>query len=310
LFHLRDCGPSHILVFAPTRSGKGVGIVIPTLLAWPHSALIHDLKGENWALTSGARQRMGQICLKYAPGSPDEDGARFNPLAEVRLRTPHEIREVRNIAQMIMDPNGKGLPDHWLRAGVEGFTGFTLAQLYDNRDPTLSGIEARLSDPAQPINQTLEKIMTTVHDPDGSMGWKDSQGNPSKTHPVVARAMRSLLDKSDNERSGVISEIKGFLELYRDPVIATNTAISDFRIEDLMNHRRPVGLTATHGNSGGPVFSIASGRVFGVLQRGVADRTGGLIHGLTKAEPVYPILAANLIEAIRKTPPGSPVQPY
>jgi type IV secretion system protein VirD4 len=64
-------------------------------------------------------------------------------LAEVRLRTPHEIRDVRNIAQMIMDPNGKGLPDHWLRAGVEGFTGFTLAQLYEGRDPTLSGIEAR-----------------------------------------------------------------------------------------------------------------------------------------------------------------------
>ena len=99
-FYLRDCGPSHILVFAPTRSGKGVGIVIPTLLTWPHSALIHDLKGENWALTSGARQRMGQICLKYAPASSDEDGARFNPLAEVRLRTPHEIRDVRNIAQM------------------------------------------------------------------------------------------------------------------------------------------------------------------------------------------------------------------
>jgi type IV secretion system protein VirD4 len=54
--------------------------------------------------------------------------------------------------------------------------------------------------------------------------------------------MRSLLDKSDNERSGVISEIKGFLELYRDPVIAANTAMSDFRIEDLMNHRRPVSL--------------------------------------------------------------------
>jgi S1-C subfamily serine protease len=69
-------------------------------------------------------------------------------------------------------------------------------------------------------------------------------------------------------------------------------------------------LTATHGNSGGPVFSIASGRVFGVLQRGVADRKGGLIHGLTKAEPVYPVLDADLIDAMRKAPPGTPVQPY
>jgi type IV secretion system protein VirD4 len=128
--------------------------------------------------------------LKYAPASPEDEGARFNPLAEVRLRTPHEIGDVRNIVQMIMDPNVKGLPDHWLRAGVEGFTGFTLAQLCEGHDPTLSGIEARLSDPDQPINQALEQIMNAVHDPDGSMGWNDSQGKPTKTHPAIARSMR------------------------------------------------------------------------------------------------------------------------
>ncbi len=282
-FYLRDCGPSHILVFAPTRSGKGVGIVVPTLLMWPHSALIHDLKGENWALTAGARKRMGQICLKYAPASHEDDGARFNPLAEVRLRSPNEIQDVRNIAQMIMDPNGKGLPDHWLRAGVEGFTGFTLAQLYEGRDPTLSGIEARLSDPAQPINQTLEQIMNTVHDPDGSMGWKDSQGNPTKTHPVVARAMRSLLDKSDNERSGVISEIKGFLELYRDPVIALNTATSDFRIEDLMNHRRPVSLyvvvSLAHKDSLRPLIRLMLSQILHRLTERLEYRAGRAMTG-------------------------------
>src|SRR5208337_2189187 len=102
---LRDTGPGHVLVFAPTRSGKGAGVVVPTLLTWPQSALIHDLKGENWALSAGARKRMGQICLKYAPASHEDDGARFNPLAEVRLRSPNEIQDVRNIAQMIMDPN-------------------------------------------------------------------------------------------------------------------------------------------------------------------------------------------------------------
>jgi type IV secretion system protein VirD4 len=58
-----------------------VGIVIPTLLSWPHSVLIHDLKGENWALTAGARKRMGQLCLKFAPASAESDGARYNPLA-------------------------------------------------------------------------------------------------------------------------------------------------------------------------------------------------------------------------------------
>jgi type IV secretion system protein VirD4 len=64
---LRDTGPGHVLVFAPTRSGKGAGVVVPTLLTWPHSALIHDLKGENWALTAGWRKQMGHVCLKFDP---------------------------------------------------------------------------------------------------------------------------------------------------------------------------------------------------------------------------------------------------
>ncbi|MCB0068373.1 MAG: type IV secretory system conjugative DNA transfer family protein, partial [Caldilineaceae bacterium] len=48
--YLRHDGPEHVMCFAPTRSGKGVGLVIPTLLTWPHSAVIHDIKGENWQL--------------------------------------------------------------------------------------------------------------------------------------------------------------------------------------------------------------------------------------------------------------------
>src|SRR5690606_37328561 len=55
--YLRHEGPEHVLTFAPTRSGKGVGLVVPTLLSWPASAVIHDIKGENWQLTAGWRAR-------------------------------------------------------------------------------------------------------------------------------------------------------------------------------------------------------------------------------------------------------------
>src|SRR5713226_1472054 len=241
-WHIRDCGRTHVLVFAPTQSGKGRGIVIPTLLTWPHSVIVHDLKGENWALTAGARSRLGHLCLKFEPTSPEEGLARFNPLAEVRLRTPHEIRDIHNIVRMVLDPNGAGLPDHWERAGGAALAGFIIHQLYEGRDPTLSGIDMLLSDPAQTMQQTLEQIMSAEHDPSGSLGWRDSRGNPTKTHPVAARAMRSLLNKAEKERSSVISEITEVLPLYRDPVIAANTRVSDFRITDLMNHRHPVSL--------------------------------------------------------------------
>ncbi len=281
--YIRDCGPAHVLVFAPTRSGKGVGIVVPTLLTWPHSVLVHDLKGENWALTSGARKRMGQLCLKFAPASHESDNARYNPLSEVRLRTPNEIRDVRNIVQMIIDPDGKGLPDHWSREGSAFLTGMILDQLYTGRDKTLSGLEGRLCDPGQPIDDTMQQIMRGEHDPSAVLGWCDSRGVATKTHPIIARAMRSMLDKSPNERSGVISEVKGFLELYRDPVIAANTAVSDFRITDLMNHQRPVSLyivvPLAHKNSLKPVIRLMLGQILHRLTEHLEFRNGRAVTG-------------------------------
>src|SRR5262245_32156197 len=67
--YLRHDGPEHVLAMAPTRSGKGVGLVLPTLLTWPGSAVIHDIKGENWELTAGWRAQFSH-CLLFDPTSP------------------------------------------------------------------------------------------------------------------------------------------------------------------------------------------------------------------------------------------------
>ena len=61
--YLRHDGPEHVMCFAPTPSGKGVGLVIPTLLTWPHSAVVHGIKGENWQLTAGWRSRFSHCLL-------------------------------------------------------------------------------------------------------------------------------------------------------------------------------------------------------------------------------------------------------
>ncbi len=184
---------------------------------------------------------------------------------------------------MIIDPDGKGLPDHWSREGSAFLTGMILDQLYAGRDKTLSGLEARLCDPGQPIDDTMQQIMRAEHDPSGSLGWTDSRGIPTRTHPIIARAMRSMLDKSPNERSGVISEVKGFLELYRDPVIAANTAVSDFRITDLMNHERPVSLyiavPLAHKNSLKPVIRLMLGQILHRLTEHLEFRNGRAVTG-------------------------------
>ena len=98
--YLRHDGPEHVMAFAPTRSGKGVGLVVPTLLGWTGSAVIHDIKGENWLLTAGWRARFSH-CLLFNP--TDARSARYNPLLEVR-RGADEVRDVQNIADILVDP--------------------------------------------------------------------------------------------------------------------------------------------------------------------------------------------------------------
>ena len=86
----------------PTRSGKGVGLVVPTLLSWTGSTVVHDIKGENWTLTAGWRARFSH-CLLFNP--TDARSARYNPLLEVR-RGADEVRDVQNIADILVDPEG------------------------------------------------------------------------------------------------------------------------------------------------------------------------------------------------------------
>jgi type IV secretory system conjugative DNA transfer VirD4/TraG family protein len=94
--YLRHDGPKHVLCFAPTRSGKGVGLVVPTLLTWPGSCIVHDIKGENWTLTSGFRAQHGRMLL-YDP--TNAKSVAYNPLLEVRRRES-EVRDVQNVADV------------------------------------------------------------------------------------------------------------------------------------------------------------------------------------------------------------------
>jgi type IV secretion system protein VirD4 len=152
------------------------------------------------------------------------------------------VRDVQNIVRLLLDPEGKGLPEHWDRAGSEAFEAFILHCLYEGRQPTLAGVTNLLFDPARKVNETVECLMRAEHDPTGALNWRDAHGNPTRTHQLVAGGMRSLLEMAEKERASVISQVKGFLGLYRDPVVAANTAVSDFHIDDLVNHRRPLSL--------------------------------------------------------------------
>jgi type IV secretion system protein VirD4 len=225
--YLRHDGPEHVLCFAPTRSGKGVGLVVPTLLTWPGSCIVHDIKGENWTLTSGFRSRHGRVLL-FDP--TNAKSAAYNPLLEVR-RGEWEVRDVQNVADVLVDPEGSlERRNHWEKTSHALLVGAILHVLYAEPDKTLAGVASFLSDPKRPIEVTLRAMMTTAH-----LG----EAGP---HPVIASAARELLNKSENERSGVLSTAMSFLGLYRDPVVAKVTRHCDWRIRDLVEGDRPTTL--------------------------------------------------------------------
>ncbi|MCC7002659.1 MAG: type IV secretory system conjugative DNA transfer family protein [Gemmatimonadaceae bacterium] len=244
--YLRHDGPEHVLAFAPTRSGKGVGLVIPTLLAWSESAVIYDIKGENWAKTAGFRRSRGHLCLKFSPVEVG-NGSRFNPLNEVRIGTERDVSDAQNVADMIVR-TGEDSPQerYWQDAAASLTTGIVLHVCYaaaaEGRVASLADLVCAYTQPGQTFRETLEELENYPHDPAYKHKWQTRSGERTATHNVVREKIREMLDKEDKDFSGVLSTAKTALSVYSDPLVARNTSGSDFTINDLVNHERPVSV--------------------------------------------------------------------
>jgi len=232
--YLKHNGLEHVLCYAPTRSGKGVGLVIPTLLSWGHSAVITDLKGELWSVTAGWRKaHAGNKVIRFDPASP-KGSACWNPLDEIRMHDGLEVGDVQNLATLIVDPDGKGLRDHWQKTSQALLVGVILHTLYKSGNEsaiaaTLPLVDSILSDPERDIGELWMEMATYPH-------------VNGENHPVVGASARDMLDRPSEEAGSVLSTAKSYLSLYRDPLVAKNISRSDFAIRDLMHNASPVSL--------------------------------------------------------------------
>ena len=265
---MRDDTDRHFALFAPTRGGKGIGIIIPTCLTWTQSLVVNDPKGELYDNTAGFRKFMGQRIFKFDPICNDGTSARINVLDFVRLKTDFEVADAQNIAKMVCDPQGVGLDtgsdsDHWRKTAYSFLTGVILHLLYkydaereahelDNRSristrPNMAGVDDFLSNPASgdeknPDMALYSEMKNFEHDPMLVRGWYDAQNRRSATCPEAAKAGQDMASRPDGERGSVLSSVKSYLDLYRDPTIARNTATSDFSFEDLMYAKQAATL--------------------------------------------------------------------
>ncbi len=217
---LRHDGPEHILLIAPTRGGKGVGLVIPTLLSWAESVVVFDPKGENWHISSGYRAGLGR-CLRFDPTS--RDTTCFNPLMEIR-KGDLEVKDAQNIADIIVDPDGRlDTRNHWQNAAHSLLVGSILYVIYDWQRKSLAGVVEFLTRPQHTFEQALEMMAASNHE-------------------VVKSVAQEMLNKHVEERSGVLSTAISLLSIFRDPLVAHATDSHDFSASSLKSAEQKTSL--------------------------------------------------------------------
>lgn len=242
LYYLRHNGPEHTIAFAPTRSGKGVCLVLPTLLSWAESALIIDIKGELWALTAGWRKKYAHNkVLKFDPTCTDGSGVKFNILEEIRLNTIHEIKDAQNIAINLVfkgetpSQQSQGNSAYFKSEATSFLTGAILYALHNAQQenqpcPSLSGLYKFINSLDCSIDELLEEMKSCEY------------AIAQDTLDIIQSIAQSMQNKAAQELSGVIGTSVEALNLYIDPIIALNTSKSEFRIKDIMNNENPISL--------------------------------------------------------------------
>ncbi|MBA3068805.1 MAG: conjugal transfer protein TraG [Hyphomonas sp.] len=231
-------GPEHQLLVGASRSGKGRGHVVPTLLAWPSSALVLDVKGElasgdgrhGFPGTAGFRGTLGPV-LQFAPTRPGS--ARFNPLFEVR-RGANEVRDVQNIVDIIADPAGDGRhSDFWDKSAKQVLIGVIVHVLYAEpaHRKNLAVVREKLRD----LKATAEEMGRTLHLTDPVTG-------EGQVHPEARHGSESFLANEERLQSGLKATAESFFGLFADPIVADMTSASDFRVADLMCGAKPATL--------------------------------------------------------------------
>ena len=239
-------GTEHVLLYAPTRSGKGVGVVIPNLLNWSDSAVVLDVKRENWTATAGFRAAHGQAVHLFDPLAADGATARYNPLAHIPRGEPGVVLdELQKIAAMLFPQDGAKSDPFWAEAARTGFV----------------GVGAYVAEtPALPF--TLGQIFREL-----------TRGSPKKRFPDViaqrARAGRALspgcvsaltdfCSASDNTFASIRQTITARMGLWLNPRVDAATSASDFDLTRLREKPTTIYLAASPDNVGrvAPIYNL------------------------------------------------------
>ena len=228
-------GSEHLLLYAPTRSGKGVGLVIPNLLTWPDSLVVLDVKRENWDASAGYRAAHGQQVILFDPMDPEGRTARFNPLGHIdRTDAIAVLDELQKLAMMLFPAPASADP-FWAESARTGFVGvgayvaetaelaFSLGQVYaelTNGDPRtrLAAIVAARAAGERPLSAGC------------------------------ANALTDFCSASENTFAGIRQTITSRMNLWLNPRVRAATEASDFDLRQIRTRRMSIYLCVTPDN--------------------------------------------------------------
>lgn len=220
-------GYQHALLFAPTGSGKGVGFVVPNLLFWDESVICHDIKLENYEITSGWREKMGQKVYLWNPADPDGVSHCYNALDWVSPKMGQMVDDVQKIANLLLPEQ-----EFWQNEARSLFVGVVLYLLaVPEKVKSLGEVVRTLR--SDDVVYNLAVVLDTLG---------------KQIHPVAYMNIAAFLQKADKERSGVISTLNSSLELWSNPLIDAATATSDFDFNKFKKEKTTVYIGLTPDN--------------------------------------------------------------
>lgn len=228
-------GQQFALLAAPTRSGKGVGIVIPNLLSYQGSVVVLDIKQENFDLTSGFRARYGQEVYLFNPFAEDRRTHRWNPLSYVSSDPNFRISDVQSIAAMLYPASDLHKDPFWANQAQNAFVAFALyafeqaAYLSDQFDvpfeaPTMGGLYRLASGrPGQEIKAYLSELAA----------WKHLS-------PSARTAFATLLGQANETFASIMGTFKEPLNPWLNPVVDAATSANDFDLRDVRKKKMSI----------------------------------------------------------------------
>jgi type IV secretion system protein VirD4 len=231
-------GYQHCLLFAPTGSGKGVGFVIPNLLFWEDSVIVHDIKLENYTITSGWRKKhLKQRVFLWNPADPDGISHCYNPMDWISKKPGQMVDDVQKICNFLLPEQ-----EFWQNEARALLTGIMLYLVFDDNKPTTLGEVVRTL-----RNDDVVYNLAVVLDTMGKI-----------IHPVAYMNIAAYLQKPDKERGSVTSTANSSLELWANPLIDATTATSDFNLHEFKKipHTLYCGLTPDNISRLKPLMGI------------------------------------------------------